>query len=44
MKNHPDVARDLSVPSTELMTEDHVQRMHLTQEYLNKNLLNESKI
>ena len=44
MKNHPDVVRDLLVPSTEHMTEEGQIRAEQTREYLDKNLLNETQL
>lgn len=44
MKNHPDVSRDLTIPSSEMLTEDHAVRMQQAQQYLEQNLLNENRI
>jgi len=44
MKNHPEVARNLHVPPTEMLTEDHQMRQAETKEWLQRNLLSEAKI
>jgi hypothetical protein len=44
MKNHPEVAKNLHVPPTEMVTEEHQMRMVETRDWLEKNLLSEAKI
>jgi DNA replicative helicase MCM subunit Mcm2 (Cdc46/Mcm family) len=44
MKNHPDVARDLNANNIEHMNEEAQIKMHHAQEYLDSNLLDDTKI
>lgn len=44
MKNHPDIVKDLAVPLTEHLPEDRQQAMAATSQWLQENLLDESKI
>jgi hypothetical protein len=44
MKNHPEISRDLNVPSQEMMTEENQMKMVAAKQWLDDNLLNESKI
>jgi len=44
MKNHPEVQRDINVPASEMITEEHKERMTATQQWLANNLLNDTKI
>lgn len=44
MKNHPEIARDMHVPASEIVSEEQKERREGTQHWLNANLLDEANI
>ncbi len=44
MKNHPEIARDMLMPASEIMSEEQKERQEGTQRWLSDNLLNDANI
>ena len=44
MKNHPEIARDMLMPASEIMSEEQKERQEGMQRWLSDNLLNDANI